>query len=178
MYVDIAKGHHDRASLQLLGFFIALSTGGFVAAIGSMFSFSKKLHRENDALAIRVQSLGKTESKSKTFSKEDALDELEKLKNRLRKTDRLALATALMVLVMVVALMTSATRIAYVDSAVANFEQVLSITRPYLMEPRKEEFIRSTFSQVRNKGDYEKIIMELRAVAQENGQYVPEFNIW
>jgi len=96
----------------------------------------------------------------------------------LRRLDRLIYFAAFLFLMMAAASMTSAVRIKYVDAAVANYEQLLSITKPYLTELGKEELIRSASSQIRNKGDYEKIIVELRSIAQKNGQQVPDFMIW
>ena len=178
MYIDIASGHHDRASLQLLGNFVGLSAGVLVGAVIGIFALSRSVWRENDALIKRINCLGEPEQEMKPFTKEDAIDETEKIKNRLRKSDRLAFATALIVLVVVAGALTSGIRIAYADSAVAHFEQILSIASPYLVEPRREEFLRSAFSQIRNKDDYEKIILELSAIAQKNGQHVPDFKIW
>ena len=110
--------------------------------------------------------------------REELAVEIQQVGNSLKASKRLAIPLTFLTVVVAAECLTSVMQTAYADSAVANFEQLLSITRPFLTEPRNENIIRSAFSQIRNKSDYEKLIMELKTIAQKQGQHVPDFSIW
>ena len=178
MYVDIAKGRYDRASVELLGQYMALVGGCAFFAISMLFMTTKRLRGQLNKLKEKVQSMDHADSVEKIVTKEGLLASMADDEKKLRKLDRLAYFLAFVVGTMVLANLTAGLRIKYMNAAVTNFEQTLSITKPYLTVPRKEELLRSTFSQIRNKDGYVQLIEELRGIAEKNGQHVPEFKIW
>lgn len=178
MYVDIAKGRYDRASVGLLGQYTALVGGCAAFAISFLFNTTKRLRGQLNKLKEEVQSMDQEDSVKKIVTKEELLARMAEDEKKLRINDRVAYLLTFVVVTMVLTNLTASLRIKYMDAAVTNFEQTLSITRPYLTVLRKEELLRSTFSQIRNKDGYVQLIEELRGIAEKNGQHVPEFKIW
>lgn len=178
MYVQIAKGHYDRASLLLLGQFTAVYVACLLAGPYWMFRLTRRLRESHAKLKEEVRaSLGQEYSGIENFNTQEFLAELES-NDPMRRLNRLLYLGYFLFLALAVGNLTEASRTRYVESAVSNFEQTLSIAKPYLTEPKKEELMRSAFSQIRNKDGYVALLLELRGIAEKNGQHVPDFRIW
>jgi len=68
-------------------------------------------------------------------------------------------------------------RIAYINSSIAYFEQLLAISSPYLSADERIQ-MRSSFAQIQNSTDYARLTERLATVAKARGQRVPPFRIY
>jgi hypothetical protein len=68
-------------------------------------------------------------------------------------------------------------RVSYVNRAVTNYNQLLSITRPYISQEDMMLSI-SKFSQIANKNDYVVLIDSLSKICVANHITPPTFTVW
>ena len=167
IYLEIAKGHYDRASESV---FLILM---FTLMFGAIAANVSQYIRNNDRRKRRQEILSELND-TKGDTGIDELPTLESLEARLTK---LTWINTGVVLLLVITATTVTVKIKYVGSAVAYYDQLTAIAAPYLSDA-KAKLTDSEFAQIKNRNDYDRIILELRSVAQKNGQSVPEFDIW
>jgi hypothetical protein len=177
IYIEIAKGHYDRASEALFliftGFLFALA----VSAIAILFLLISRLKQRSQSISSRLNAIETGTVIVKPSTIESLRVRLADAEQFGRSSSRLFFAnTALITFTIVIGLIITV-RVTYIGHAVAYYEQLIAIATPYLTDD-KEKRTASEFAQIKTRNDYERIILELRSVVEMNGQSVPQFDIW
>jgi hypothetical protein len=152
IYVDVAKGHHERSSLAVYSFVAA------VVLFAPLFIAQGPLLRPK----IRESIQGKKP------------EELEAMHKRLR---RVFIYLLLTMTLLGAAIFVRSLMHAYTNNAVTYFNQSLTIVLPYV-SPDEERRLRSEFARVSSKKEFEQLIKKLRDRAASNGIQLPQFSIW
>lgn len=176
-YVEIAKANYDRAGLYLLSQFVYLSDLLVVASIVILFLVLKEMKKRHRELSSRPRQVKDNEIQDDVPGPESLKSRLAQLDRNYQQTVKWFTVGAALALLFVITNFTFAAREQYIVSAVLHFEQLLEICAPYL-EENKMKLLSSKFAQIKNRNEYERIIFELRSIAEENGQSVPKFDIW
>lgn len=154
IYKEIAKGFYEKPSLELVQQFAILFVG--FALMITVVTILKEYFSGNQTSSKHVQSFAKVLVANRKL---------------------LLVFTTFYIIFASTVVIVYSVRMAYINEAIANFEQAYSIALPHL-EDKQEKYLISNFAQIGCRSDYEKILNDLRIVAQKNGLKVPKFNIW
>jgi len=157
-YIEVAKGHTDRASLWLvffstLPFFGAL--GFYVGGLTGRKHARQKISEEASSLAVLQQRIGRLDRELKWLER----------------------ATVLFGVFFLSVLVFRSFTLGYISSAVTHFEQSYTICLPFLTEPERAN-IRSRFALIRSRSEYVGVLERLKSVATKNGVSLPKFTAW
>lgn len=154
IYRDIAKGHHENASIEIY----ALINGVLIGLILSVLLVTSIVHMHENGNAVIAQ----------------------KLKNIIQWPRHLS-TRSFLVLVFLYAVFSvtvfsfNLVKTKYINEAVTYYKQLLTIVTPYV-ESSEIHHIESSFGQIKNRSDYELVIMNLHRIAEENNLVKPEFS--
>ena len=186
IYLDIAKGLHENASLELLTLltFVFLLSWLIFDAFNSLSDIKRERSKLLDRVNNLIQKIDGTDKNSVESEKtpEDIKKSLLEMRQSMEADSfvRLKLLSYFLIISAVTLasfLVVNNVRANYVNSAITHFNQVYSIATPYMDEHQKAQVVAS-FAQIKNKEDYVAIIQNLEALARSHGQTVPRFTIW
>lgn len=164
MYLEIAKGLHEKSSIQIYVFIMAfvITTG----LILSIFYFRK------------LNQLLKKSSSSHYREAESVMIELEKSIKWFETWGRkIAVFFLLYSIFCSVFLFVSILEDLYINDAIVYYSQLEKISAPYLSEKETIK-INSDFSKIKTRADYIKATNELVKIIRENNDTPPEFKIY
>jgi hypothetical protein len=177
IYQEIARGHYDRASEDLLGVVL----GGIVILLGAATAFQYGFHHLQKKRREQIRSSLNAIEADKVVHEPPTIESVKadfaSIEQEAQTIPRLILLQVVLVTLLARISVTLAVRIKYIGSAVAYYDQLTAIATPFLTDD-KAKLTASQFAQITNGNDYERIILELRSVAEANGQRVPKFTIW
>ncbi|MCX5721620.1 MAG: hypothetical protein NT179_06265 [Nitrospirae bacterium] len=178
IYAEIAKGHHDRASDELLFLFVALMIGVVAFINSTHFERLGRIRKKHKELAKSLDRL------QQTSGTDEPLHTIESIKTTLVSTERnqvilrrLALLFAGLALFFAISTITMAAKIKYISSAVTYYDQLIKIATPYITDSQRK-LIDSQFSQIKKEEDFDRIVTHLNSIAISNSQTVPAFKVW
>lgn len=146
IYVDIAKGFYEQASIQVLSFVIGILAGVIVAMVGAILKNKK----------------------------EDENNKNSKIINWLKEHRRFVKLTFLFYSFFVIGItVLGLSKITYINKSIAYYKQLETIASPYLTVDQEKVF-NSKFSQIKNRDDYIKIIKDLELILKDKVQTLPE----
>ena len=154
IYLDIAKGHHEIFSINTYGLIIGILLS-FV--ILSLLIAARRVLKEDEDHAF-AKSIDKLFSWPK------------------QATPKGFLTFILIYTVFAITIISlNLVKETYINDAITYYEQMLSITAPYLSS---EEYIQieSEFAQIKNKSDYQFVVRKLELTASEHDLETPEFS--
>lgn len=117
----------------------------------------------NSSTKEQLQKLEEMIAAEKAAKKEIARLESEIAEREKEMVTFLFLTTLLLATYM----LTSYAKCAYIHNATCHFDQVLAICSPYIDKHEKAHIL-SNFARIKSKKDYEKIIKELKDIANQN----------
>lgn len=177
IYIEIARGHYDRASVALflesLGVICGVATAFVVISYLGVSYQRKKLNE----IKTELSDIDNVEASKNSPAMQPIKFGIDNTESLLKKLFRLVSLNAILVTFLLVITTSTAIKTVYVQSAVVHYEQLLAITSPYTTEDEKKRD-NSLFAQITSRTEYEQIVSSLRAIAEKNGQRVPQFNIW
>lgn len=161
IYMQVARGFNESSALSnyLLLILFTLMAYGFVT--GYFVGFFGLWSRRQEP-AERPEA---------------SVDAAREFLRRLRRFRTLGFVLVAVIVFSVVTLLSSYARIAYINSAVSHYQQVLRVVSPYLQDTERE-LLESRFAQIRSKEDYVAIVERLEKTAENHGQFVPKFEPW
>jgi len=154
IYIDIAKGYHESASLEMYSLIHSVLLG-FVIAIMVAASIVHLYENGKDHIADKVKNflIWPRNLKGRSF-----------------------FVFIVFYTIFVVTILTfNLVKTKYINDAVTYYEQLTSIVAPYVDEQKMSQF-ESDFAQINSKSDYESIINDLLLIADENNLQKPEFS--
>lgn len=152
IYVDVAKGHHERSSLAIYG----------LVSIGFLFAPLVLARRPLLIPKIRQFLEGKDPEQLEAMRK----------KNVRLLSHLLLILTLLGTVIFVRSLMHT-----YTNTAITYFNQSLNIVLPFISVEEERRF-RSEFARISSKNDYVQLVNKLNERAKSNGIQLPKFSIW
>ena len=178
LYIEVAKGFHEKAS------YLLLSKVDIILVIGLLFySFINALRiksliydRDLQLKKIhRIESGGKLEENHWMDELKDIKDELKCPKIQyLLKTSYVLIGIAVLLLS---AQYVSSKRSFYINEAITYYQQSKSIIAPYISSKDLLLFD-SRFSQIKTPNDYYEIMNQLKSVAKNEKVDLPDFDAW
>ena len=147
IYVEIAKGFHERPSLELYLFFLLIIVTFQIFALFFVWKFDSN------------ERYGDSEYKSifpVWFNK------------------RRRLVILFLCIVGTTAYSLEIIKQSYVNKAITYIEQSLKIVGPYI-DDSTEESLRSKFASLKSKNDFENVVAELKNISDKNDAHLPEF---
>jgi hypothetical protein len=152
-YIAIAKGLHEQPSLEWL---LIFSTGMIAIPLAIM------------SFALFLTPLLNRISKK--------IEEKEKAKG-------IEYSTKMVVIFSLIAILISSwfmivyALFAYENKAVTHFTQCFTICKPYI-DTKEEKTIQASFSKIKNREDYVRVLKVLQEIATRNGDEIPKFDPW
>lgn len=151
IYMDIAKGLHEQASLSWLMtfscFMVALPIT-FVVISFFVIPYSKRWK-----------------------------EKIEQADNKQNELKKIVTILSCLLLFCTSSFLIEAIFVSYKISAVAHFQQSIAIVSPYI-DTQNEEELFSKFAQIKSNVDYDSLISELDEIAIKNGKKLPVFDSW
>jgi hypothetical protein len=166
VYLEIARGLHEDASVQLLVLMLTLIP---LALLDRVIALRHVIEKAKAREALRVlpsQMTGTPPADGNAQS-----------------TERIAIAQAVRrgLIVLSVGLCTFATfmqvRFLYVNRAIVYFKQSSDVAAPFLSDT-EEEVVRATFVSIRSREDFVQLTNMLDGVIKKNGKTPPKFTLW
>jgi hypothetical protein len=153
IYVDVAKGHHERPSLIVYGFLVTLI---LVAPV--FMAINSRQWR----VRLRKQIKDRT------------LEELARESDSLARKQKFLIYAMILLssFIYVRGLMYS-----YTNAAVTHFNQCLAIVLPYI-SAEEERRIQSEFARISSKQDYTALLGKIQLRAASANVQLPAFSIW
>lgn len=155
IYLEVAKGFHEIGSILIFTSLIAALTGFLFFGVLAYIQISQKLSNED-----------------KNTSNQGCPDE--GIVGKIRKRYRFILI--LVIIFLVVWLNWTWFRVAYINDKVTYYNQLYDTVAPFINE-KEQLMIKSNFSQIKNKEDYDVIIDHLKKIANENNQTYREYTL-
>lgn len=146
LYIDIARGFYEQASLEILTLFIGLVFGIFFGGLLSISSIKKS---------------------DDTHEKEGRLFSWYKRNKSIVKS----VMVIYVIFMLAISTLTIA-RIAYVNKSIAYYQQLQSIVHPYITDEQVNQ-LNSRFAQIKNQSDYIKLIEDIISIANTNNLALP-----
>jgi hypothetical protein len=168
-YLEIAKGHTDRASLWLVTFSLfpmLLALGYYIGR--SLTRSRAPIETEEAKERMRVDPV----FREKRLGELGA--ELETLKRKLVVSQTIFL---LFVVFQLSLFMFRSITLSYISSAITHYEQSYTICLPFLSETDRFA-IRSQYAQIHTKEDYVKVLRLLHDAAGSHNVSLPKFTPW
>jgi hypothetical protein len=159
IYIEIAKGMHEGASLEILLSLHVIILIFFFATTLFMF------------MVLRKIAFKAVNDKTPTF-----LDKIYIYQKDLPRKSWFLWLFLLYMLFIGTIFTLYLVKQKYINNAVTNFEQLSKIVRPYVSEEESIKYI-SSFSQIKNKDDYANLVNKLQNIAKYNNQHIPEFDL-
>lgn len=175
IYIDIARGHFDRASEELFLMLTGITVVFIIAVTASQYIAISIQKMRNQKITSELNDIEAGRLINEPPSLESLRARLADGERRRQGAAKLAFANTVLATFFVAMIFTTYVKVRYIGSAVAYYDQLMAIATPYLTD--KGKLTDSEFAQIKNRNDYERIILELRSVAAKNGQSVPQFNI-
>lgn len=177
IYVEVARGTYDRASLSLYSFALGAMTGAVL--------FFPILHvlRKSATLQLKAEFKARKDQTSPPgtlTASEDAQVRADlqvgimRLKNKIILGQRIGATVAIIV---ATTLVVQNFRLIYIVRAANHVEQLQRVVAPYLSEAQRLRNS-STFASMRTRQQYVELTQELVAVAKANGVQAPDFDIY
>lgn len=181
-YAQIAKDFHEEASMNVLFFIILAFTFVGIGLVIIGFYQRRLLKKSSKGLENTLAKLKAPDSSGSLDLERTRKELISEGEDLIRRSSRRGLEVGLwastIILVFGLSIIVSDfVRFSYANSAISYYHQLESISTPF-MDQSERLSIRGKFSQIKSRQDYAAIIQRLQTVAKENGQSVPEFNIW
>jgi hypothetical protein len=177
IYIEIAKGDQDPASHFLLGLALAMVGILTLVIIAFLLNSLTEIKERIRGLSSEIKTIEGNAIEADLPNIAPPKSRLARLERRYQRRVTDTTVAGPFFALIIVTIFTLGARAEYIISAGLHFEQLIAISAPYLPD-RKEMQLVSEFAQIKNRNDYERIILELRSVAEKNGQSVPKFDIW
>ncbi|WP_137225064.1 hypothetical protein [Shewanella sp. MEBiC00475] len=187
LYNEIAKGFHEASSLTLandiyywVGVAVAFAFFLFTRKTKDLVSNVTSIDKELDDIEEAIDS----EDNSSNEPEESIHERISRLRANnsvtatkasiLNKTAYACFAVG----VAFYAWMTiSSVKATYINSAITHYEQSLSIIAP-LATDKELVIMRSRFSQIKSKDDYENIVFDIAQIGKRENIELKEFTVW
>ncbi|MCW5205993.1 hypothetical protein VU08_03550 [Desulfobulbus sp. F5] len=167
VYVAVAKGLHEEASLAILLFLIFVSLGILGYYSGRMHG---RRHAEREIASIVAKI------KSDTLDEKDRRNRIQK--ELVERKDKIyaetSISTTLGLICIIVFCNFQLFILFYTNSAITHFRQCYSICEPFITEQQAKEF-RSQFALVESRTDYVVLLQDICNIADKNGKKCPKF---
>ena len=151
IYVDVAYGSYERASLFVAG----VVTGFFCGLAAFAIYLIKRLANDNEARPVDSTTIM------------EAI-----IKSRISNTIMM-----LMLLLFTVYAVINGASMSYIIQASNYIEQLQNVVAPVITEDQRLQF-RSDAAQIESREDFKRIVDELYRIAQKNGLHVHQFRIF
>ena len=151
IYIDIAKGLHEQASLSWLQTFSCFMVALPIVIVVSTFFVIPSIKRWKE--------------------------KIEQADNKQIELKKIITILSCFMLFCSSSFLIEAIFISYKISAVTHFHQSIAIVSPYIDTQNEKELI-SKFAQIKSNVDYDNLISELNKIAIKNGKKLPVFNSW
>lgn len=174
LYVEISKGLHERASLDLSIQFSSLLGLAMILLPIALTLKTKELEKRKIKM---LEELDQIEA-----GKEQKVRTVDELRTDIKNTNTRRVLIVLYVLIVIgiifyTAQIVSSKRQSYINSAITYFNQSIKIVSPFVdeIELRKLD---SNFSQIKTPKDYQAILKHLETIAEKNEVKLPGFEVW
>lgn len=167
VYVSVARGLHEQASLLMVAYFLLLIFGFFGFYLGTLFG-KKTAPRDTANL---ISQIDKDNPDADDREKRIIMASGMRYVAALRKLT--ILVTFLFIGVAVFCSFQLFT-LSYTNFAVTHFKQCLAICEPYVSELQVKHF-RSRFAQIESRENYVSLLRDICKVVVANGAKCPEF---
>jgi hypothetical protein len=174
LYMEISKGLHERASLDLSIQFNSVYGLMMILLPIAMMLKLKEIERKRGEMLEELDHI-----EAGTERKTRSIGELkEAVKNT--KTRRFLIALYILIALAIItytAQFVSSKRQLYINGAITYYGQSKRIISPFVsdVELRKLD---SAFSQIRGPSDFQTILGDLKTIAKTNKVNLPEFEVW
>lgn len=193
IYLDIAKGFHEKQSVSTANLMAILTAYGVAGSLFLLTRASKNNVDKVDRTRTEIEGLeakiedGKPQAKSPMSSQERQADLRARLaaakannlalESRVRRLHRFTLGAFSLSLALVAWVLVGNAKSNYINTAIAHFEQSLAIVSPYAMQ---EELLmlRSRFAQVTNRDDFVAVLSEIDRIGDRSGLELAGFEAW
>lgn len=167
IYREAARGPHEAVSIQLYAIAVTAQLM-LLGAVGGYLAGRRAGSRKSSKMRERLSSL-EPETAHSFLSAELAAA---------RKGLFLSLASlAVFSLLLIGIQLTSYLKLIQANNAFTFFSQSMSICRPY-MDDQQTRLLSSRFAGIRSREDYIGVIRDLKRIAAENQQHLPDFTPW
>ena len=154
IYIDIAKGHHENASLEIYTLIYSILLGSIIG-IMVIAALLHMYENGNDGMANKLKKL---------------IEFPRKLQGR-----SFLLFIIFYTIFAVTIYSFDLVKTKYINEAVTYYEQLVSIVTPYI-EQQQIDQMNSEFAQINSKSDYESVINNLLEIVDENNLEKPQFS--
>lgn len=186
LYLEIAKGFHEKDSIFTAKLLTALVVYGMLAATFALTRSAKTLVSRIESSKEEIGKLG-LEISGKLTEMMDRQVNLERIRvMETRSADQLIRARRLQrstfgIWVPSVAfaawMLVGLVKSRYVNSAITHFEQSVAIVAPYASD-REVVMLRSRFGLLASREDYQRILSEIESIGARGHVNIPQFKAW
>lgn len=188
VYMQVATSSPTIASIENLNLLTFLYSASLALWLISFFFRLRKVRDENQFLRRQLEEdLAENEGHVEETLEELNAEHVKALESQKERVDRLGKSirravpqyyvTACLVAVMAIVHTVNYSRIRYINSAIAHYQQTLRIAYPYLSDDDRRR-VESEFAQVRTKEDYVRVVGKLESISKDNKSWVPSFVPW
>lgn len=174
LYAEIARGHHESASLSVSAILYGAIGIAFVVFPLHLNDKVKELIRQRSQL---LDDLARIESGSPPPQRD--ITHMRGELNRMNM-NRLSIATRALIVLGIVTLSAQVVTVArdrYINEAITHYHRSAMILAPFLTDLQIRTYD-SRFARIASSADYSSIVSEMRDIARVNNVEVPEFNTW
>jgi hypothetical protein len=176
IYTQIARDHFSAVNIESFFLVLMLYVGMWSAVIFYFTRAFRDLQDRHDILTRRVErDLGVTPDAEMTL--EQMGEELKTIGRSIKQAWKYVYILIGLAAIFFTSHVISIARATYIDLALSNYHQVLTIASPYL-NANEQPVIQSEFAQIQNRQEYAEIVGRLAAAAKAHGQSVPNFDPW
>jgi hypothetical protein len=193
IYLEIAKGFHEKQSVSTANLLALLTVYGVSGSLFLLTRTSKTLvekvdrtRREIERLEAKIED-GKPQAKSPMNSQERQADLRGRLavakaqnlalKSDVRRLHRFTLGAFSLSLALVAWVLVETAKSSYINTAIAHFEQSLAIVSPHATQDELL-MLRSRFAQVTNRDDFVAVLSEIDRIGDRGGLELAGFEAW
>lgn len=193
IYVEIAKGFHEKQSVSTANFVAILWAYGFATALFLLTRKSRRLVEKVDRDSKEIEELevvidtGEPQPQT-PISAEARLESLRSrlavakvrnaaLKTRVRWLHRFAVWTFALSVALVAWAIVGSAKSRYINSGIAHFEQSMAIVAPHA-RPAEVLLLRSRFARINNRDDFVTLLSEIDRIGDRGGIELPAFETW
>lgn len=193
IYVEIAKGFHEKQSVSTANFVAILWAYGFATALFLLTRKSRRLVEKVDRDSKEIEELevvidtGEPQPQT-PISAEARLESLRSrlavakvrnaaLKTRVRWLHRFAVWTFALSVALVAWAIVGSAKSRYINSGIAHFEQSMAIVTPHA-RPAEVLLLRSRFARINNRDDFVTLLSEIDRIGDRGGIELPAFETW